>query len=78
MENEEPKQWVNMFRNNRAAQNCMNLTYVPRQIIDGLTTVQLEKEHVQSEEDKWKCTPIVYVVGECPGYNTMSRYINLN
>lgn len=62
----------------RAAQNCMNLTYIPPQIIDGHTTVQLEEEDVQLEEEKWKCTMIVYVVGECPGYNTMNTYINLN
>lgn len=44
----------------------------------GHTTVQPEDEDVQSKEEKWKCALIVYDVGECPGYNTMTRYITLN
>lgn len=78
VENEEQEQWINMYRNNKVAQNCMNLTYIPPQIIDGHTIVQLEEEEVKSEEEKWKCALIVYVVGECQGYDTMNRYINLN
>lgn len=77
-ENKEQQQWVNKFRNNRAAQNCMNLTYIPPQIVDGHTTVQLEDKDVQFEEEKWKCVLIVYVVYECPGYNTMTRYVTIN
>jgi len=70
--------WTNMFKNNRAANNCMNLTYFPPQIVDGQTMVQLEEDEVQVEEDKWKCALIAYVIGECPGYNTMHRYITMN
>ena len=40
--------------------------------------VQLEKTEVQEEEQKWKCALIAYVVGECPGYNNMRRYIMMN
>uniref|UniRef100_M1A316 Endonuclease/exonuclease/phosphatase n=1 Tax=Solanum tuberosum TaxID=4113 RepID=M1A316_SOLTU len=65
--------WTNMFKNNRAANNGMNLTYFPPQIVDGQTMVQLEEDEVQVEEDKWKCALIAYVIGECPGYNTMHR-----
>ncbi|KAH0645442.1 hypothetical protein KY284_033326 [Solanum tuberosum] len=75
-EYQEP--WVNMFRNNRAANNGMNLSYIPPQIVNGQTMVQLEGKEVQIEEDKWKCALIAYVIGECPGYNTMNRYISLN
>ncbi|KAH0717232.1 hypothetical protein KY285_013263 [Solanum tuberosum] len=35
-------------------------------------------DEVQVEEDKWKCARITYVIGECPGYNTMNRYITMN
>ncbi|KAG5620941.1 hypothetical protein H5410_006159, partial [Solanum commersonii] len=35
--------------------------------------VQLEENEVQVEKDKWKCALIAYVIGECPGYNTISR-----
>ncbi|KAH0712193.1 hypothetical protein KY289_008152 [Solanum tuberosum] len=40
--------------------------------------VQLEEVEVQVEEDKWKCAFIAYVIGECPGYNTMHKYITMN
>lgn len=33
---------------------------------------------MQSEKEKWRFALVVYVIGECPGYNTMTRYINLN
>ena len=75
---EYKEHWINMFKNNRAANNGMNLTYFPPQIVNGQTMVQLEGKEVQIEEEKWKCALIVYVIGECPGYNTMNRYILLN
>uniref|UniRef100_M1CYZ4 Uncharacterized protein n=1 Tax=Solanum tuberosum TaxID=4113 RepID=M1CYZ4_SOLTU len=70
--------WTNMFKNNRAANNGMNLTYFPPQIVDGQTMVQLEEDEVQVEEDKWKSALIAYVIRECHGYNTMHRYITMN
>ncbi|KAH0672818.1 hypothetical protein KY290_025047 [Solanum tuberosum] len=45
--------------------------------MDGQTMVQREEKEVQVEEDKWKCALIAYVIGECPGYKTMSRYITM-
>ena len=70
--------WVNMFKNNRAANNGMQLNYFPPQIVNGETMVQLEGKEVLDEEAKWKCALIAYVVGECPGYNVMNRYIKMN
>lgn len=67
-----------MFRNNRATNNGMNLTYFPPQVIDGKTMVQLEQEDVQTEEERRKYAIIAYVIGECPGYNTIHRYITMN
>ena len=75
-EHKEP--WVNMFKNNRGANNGMNLTYFPPQIVNGQTMIQLEGKEVHIEEEKWKCALIAYVIGECPGYNTMNRYILMN
>ncbi|KAK6790548.1 hypothetical protein RDI58_009629 [Solanum bulbocastanum] len=49
-----------MFRNNRAANNGMNLSYIPPQIMNGQTMVLLEEKEVQAEEDKWKCALIAY------------------
>ncbi|XP_010314397.2 uncharacterized protein [Solanum lycopersicum] len=70
--------WVNMFKNNCAANNRINLTYFPPQIVNGQTMVQLEGKEVHIEEEKWKCALIAYVIGECPGYNTMNRYLLMN
>ena len=79
VEEEKSKEpWVNMFKNNRIANNGMNLTYYPPQIVNGQTMIQLEGKDVHIEEEKWKCALIAYVIGECPGYNTMNRYILLN
>ncbi|KAK4716230.1 hypothetical protein R3W88_014568 [Solanum pinnatisectum] len=70
--------WANVFRNNRVAYNGMNMNFVPPQFIDGKTVVQLEEENVQSEEEKWRCALIAYVIKKCPGFNTMNRYIIQN
>uniref|UniRef100_A0A494G8C7 Uncharacterized protein n=1 Tax=Solanum lycopersicum TaxID=4081 RepID=A0A494G8C7_SOLLC len=43
-----------------------------------ITEPWLEEIEVQEEEQKWKCALIAYVVGECPGYNSMKRYIIMN
>ena len=67
-----------MFKNNRVANNRMNLTYFPPQIVNGQTMVQLESDEVQVEEDKWKYALIAHVIGECPGFNTMNRYGMMN
>ena len=45
--------WINMFKNNRVANNGMNLSYLHPQIVDGQTIVQLEEKEVQLEEHKW-------------------------
>ncbi|TMX05720.1 hypothetical protein EJD97_005452 [Solanum chilense] len=47
-------------------------------VVNGQTMVQLEGKEVQEEEQKWKCALIAYVIGECPGYNTMKRYTLMN
>ena len=79
VEEEKSKEpWENMFKNNRIANNGMNLTYYPPQIVNGQTMVQLEGSEVQIEEEKWKYALIAYVIGECPGFNTMNRYIMMN
>ena len=75
-ETNEP--WVNMFKNNRVASNGMQLSYFLPQVVDGQEVVQLEEKEVQEEEQKWKSALIAYVIGDCPSYNTMTRYIMLN
>ena len=69
---------VNMFKNNRVASNGMQLSYFPPQVVNGQTMVQLEGKEAQEEDQKWKCALIAYVIGECPGYNTMKSYIMMN
>ena len=41
-----------MFKNNRAANNGMQLAYFPPQIVNGEAMVQVEGKEVQDEEDK--------------------------
>ena len=51
--NKENEPWVNMFKNNRVANNGMQLNYFPPQIVNGETMVVLEGKEVQDEEAKW-------------------------
>ena len=76
--NKDKEPWVNMFKNNRAANSGMQLNYFPPQRVNGESMVQLDGAEVQNEEAKWKSALIAYVVGECPGYNVMNRYIKMN
>ena len=41
--------WVDMFKNNRAANNGMQLAYFPPQIVNGEAMVQQEGKEVQDE-----------------------------
>ncbi|WMV37120.1 hypothetical protein MTR67_030505 [Solanum verrucosum] len=68
--------WANLFAKNRSVTNGMTLSYIPPQVIDGKSVIQLDKTNVDRETAKWKCVMIVYVLGESPGYNTMHRYIS--
>lgn len=67
-----------MFKKNRAAGNGMSLDYITPQYIDGEIVVQLEKKEVERETEKWKCALIVYAIGDCPGYNAMTRFVAQN
>ncbi|KAH0746890.1 hypothetical protein KY285_008547 [Solanum tuberosum] len=40
--------------------------------------VKLVKRETEKETNKWKAALIVYVVGDTPGYNYMSKYIAQN
>lgn len=70
--------WTNLFKGNRSATNGMTLPYIPLQIANDQTVVQLEAEEVKSEEEKWSCALIDYIIGETLGNNAMSRYISQN
>ncbi|OIT02807.1 hypothetical protein A4A49_56496, partial [Nicotiana attenuata] len=62
MENNQPKEaankkgkaWTNLFQRNRAVENGMSLAYIPPQLIDGQVVVQLDKNEVDLETEKWK------------------------
>lgn len=71
----EPKLWSILFQQNRVATPGMALRYVPPQIIEGQTVVQLEMQDAKEVEERWSATMIAYIVGENPGYNAMRRYI---
>ncbi|KAH0724739.1 hypothetical protein KY284_000604 [Solanum tuberosum] len=76
VETDEPgATWSSLFKDNRSAQNDMNLTYIPPEIVNGKIVVQLDENEVEQEAEKWKCALIVFVIGEKPGFNYMRRYI---
>lgn len=64
-----------LFSGNRSTDNGMTLSYFPPQLVNGQAVVQLEKEEVDPEIEKWKCSLIVYVIRDSPGYSLMYRYI---
>ncbi|TMX04985.1 hypothetical protein EJD97_003671, partial [Solanum chilense] len=48
VETDEPREtWVSLFKDNPSAQNGMNLTYNPSQIVNGKIVVQLDKNEVE-------------------------------
>ncbi|KAH0715020.1 hypothetical protein KY284_007925 [Solanum tuberosum] len=57
--------WVNMFKKNKNAGNGMALEYITPQFVEGEIVVQLEKEDVEREIEKWNCALIIYAIGEC-------------
>ncbi|KAH0722882.1 hypothetical protein KY290_005538 [Solanum tuberosum] len=57
-----------MFKKNRNAGNGMALEYITPQFVEGEIVVQLEKEEVERETEKWNSALIVYAIGEFPGY----------
>lgn len=76
VETDEPgATWASLFKDNRSAQNGMNLTYIPPKLVNGKIVVQLDENEVEQEAEKWKCALIVFVIGEKPGFNYMRRYI---
>ncbi|XP_019237680.1 PREDICTED: uncharacterized protein LOC109217852 [Nicotiana attenuata] len=64
-------QWANLFAKNRSMENDMTLSYIAPQLVNGKVVIQLEKEEVDRETEKWKGALIAYVIGDCPGYNAM-------
>lgn len=70
MENIQQEPWVSMFKNNQIASNWMSL--------EGRSGFQLDAGDVQAEKEKWRSSLITYVIGDCPGYNTMNKYITQN
>ncbi|KAG5609952.1 hypothetical protein H5410_021233 [Solanum commersonii] len=65
--------WTNLFTNNRTV---VSLDYIPPQMMDGKHVVQLDKDEVNLEIHKWNSALIAYFIGDVPGYNALTRYIN--
>ncbi|XP_075099268.1 uncharacterized protein LOC142176099 [Nicotiana tabacum] len=55
----------------------MTLSYIVPQFVHGNVVIQLENEDVDRETEKWKGALIAYVIGDCPGYNAIRRYIDV-
>lgn len=53
----------------------MNLKYIGPLIEDGENIVQLRKEDVDKDTEKWKTSVILYVVGDSPTIGALERFI---
>ncbi|KAH0644762.1 hypothetical protein KY284_032646 [Solanum tuberosum] len=62
--------WTSLFTNNRAAANGLLLDYMPPQMLDGKPVVQLDKNEMNLEIQKWNSALIAYFIGvylvQCP------------
>lgn len=63
---------------NRSTLHGIYFDYIPSIIVNGETVIQLDKDAVEEEKNKWRCALIAYVIGYCPGYNYMKGYISRN
>ncbi|XP_070049826.1 uncharacterized protein [Nicotiana tomentosiformis] len=70
--------WTELFNRNHAATNGMSIDYIPSELVEGSVIIKLDKGETEKKIDKWKSTLIVYVVGDTPGYNYMSKYVQQN
>ncbi|XP_075083460.1 uncharacterized protein LOC142167200 [Nicotiana tabacum] len=71
----ENKNWANLFEGNIMDAKGMNLTFIAPQIRNGVKIVQLEKEEVDRETEKWRNAVIMYVIGETPTIGAVERFI---
>ncbi|XP_019260265.1 PREDICTED: uncharacterized protein LOC109238288 [Nicotiana attenuata] len=69
------KQWANLFVGSSYAAKGMDLSFIAPIIKNGEVTVELCKEEIEEETQKWKLALILYVVGGSPTIGAMERYI---
>lgn len=67
--------WAKLFKSNRASENRLFLSYIVPDLVEGKPMVKLDKAEVEKETKKWKIAFIVYVIGDLPGYNYMTKYV---
>lgn len=48
-------------------QKMISLSYTVLDLVEGKQVVELDRAQVEEETQKWKCGPIIYVVGDTPG-----------
>lgn len=65
--------WTSLFAGNRTEKNGLSLKFVAPELINGNPVVQLDKQEVEQEAEKWKCSLIAYIVGDSPGYHYMKN-----
>nr|XP_016506018.1 PREDICTED: uncharacterized protein LOC107823827 [Nicotiana tabacum] len=69
------KQWTNLFVGSTYATKGMDLSYIAPITKNGEVRVELCKEEIEVETQKWKLALILYVVGGSPTIGAMERYI---
>ncbi|XP_009774607.1 uncharacterized protein [Nicotiana sylvestris] len=71
----EGKSWANLVTGNTFAARGMGLSFVAPVIQNGEKIVELQKEEIEKEAEKWKITVIMYVVGDTPSIGAIERFI---
>ncbi|KAJ8557979.1 hypothetical protein K7X08_004745 [Anisodus acutangulus] len=71
---EEAPKWANLFNENKFDSRGMELAYIAPTIIEGRFVVQLQKEELDKENDKWQNALIIYVAGSSPTIAAIERY----
>lgn len=67
--------WANLVENNRFGLRGMNLSFVAPIIQNGETIVELAKNEVEKETEKWRNALILYVVGNTPMIGALERFV---
>lgn len=67
--------WENLVKGNKMASKGMELKFIPPTIINGKKVVELTREDVVSENEKWKYALIGYMIGGTPTIGEMEQYV---
>ncbi|KAG5586663.1 hypothetical protein H5410_047097 [Solanum commersonii] len=71
----ERREWKKLFSGNTMGSRGMTHNFVPPTITNGAQFIELNKDEVEKELEKWKNALILYVVGHEPTIVAVDRFI---